>query len=109
MAKRPFIAVYMMTNKPHGTLYIGVTADLISRVEQHRDGATPGFTATYGLKRLVWFERHDLIVDAIQREKSLKKYKRGWKINLIERKNPYWHDLYVEMMRPPVPLHAAFS
>ena len=107
--RRPFIAVYLMTNKRHGTLYVGVTADLISRVEQHRDGATPGFTATYGLNRLVWFERHDLIVDAIRREKSLKKYKRDWKLNLIERENPYWHDLYDAMMRPLVHPDATFS
>ena len=98
MPRRPFIAVYMMTNKPYGTLYIGVTADLITRVEQHRLGANPGFTATYGLKRLVWFERHDLIVDAIHREKSLKKYKRDWKLNLIERDNPRWDDLYPAML-----------
>ena len=98
MPRRPFIAVYMMADKRHGTLYIGVTADLISRVHQHREGATPGFTATYGLKRLVWFEQHDLIVDAIQREKSLKKYKRDWKLNLIERDNPSWDDLYLGLL-----------
>ena len=97
MSRRPFIAVYMMANKRHGTLYIGVTADLVTRAEQHREGAAPGFAATYGLKRLVWFERHDLIVDAIRREKSLKKYKRDWKLNLIERDNPGWDDLYLEM------------
>ncbi len=93
MARRPFICVYMMTNKRHGTLYIGVTSDLVTRVCQHRDGEAPGFTATYGLKRLVWFEPHDTIVEAIQREKSLKKYKREWKINLIEQDNPQWDDL----------------
>ena len=86
----------MMTNKKHGTLYIGVTADLIARVSQHRDGDVPGFTATHGLKRLVWFEQHQTIIGAIQREKSLKKYKRDWKINLIERENPNWDDLFLE-------------
>ena len=98
MPHRPFIAVYMMANGRHGTLYIGVTADLISRVHQHREGAVPGFTATYGVKRLVWFEQHDLIVDAIRREKSLKKYKRDWKLNLIERDNPGWDDLYLGLL-----------
>jgi putative endonuclease len=74
----------MMTNRRHGTLYVGVTADLITRVVQHMDGEIAGFSATHGLKRLVWFEPHDTIVGAIQREKALKKYKREWKINLIE-------------------------
>ena len=97
MPHRPFIAVYMMTNSRHGTLYIGVTADLVTRVVQHMDGKVPGFTATYGLKRLVWFEPHDMIVDAIAREKSLKKYRREWKINLVERDNPQWNDLLPEI------------
>ena len=95
MARRPFIAVYMMTNRRHGTLYIGVTANLMGRVGQHREGAVPGFTQKYGLTRLVWFEQHESIVAAIRREKSLKKYKRDWKINLIERDNPDWEDLFV--------------
>ena len=94
MARRPFIAVYIMTNRRNGTLYIGVTSDLITRVWQHREGATPGFTKTYGLDRLVWFEQYDSIAEAIQRETSLKRYKRDWKINLIERNNPSWDDLY---------------
>jgi putative endonuclease len=97
MPRRPFIAVYMMTNRRHGTLYIGVTADLVTRVVQHMDGTIPGFTATYGLKRLVWFEPHDTIVGAIAREKSLKKYRREWKINLIERDNRQWEDLLPEL------------
>jgi putative endonuclease len=94
MPRRPFIAVYMMANRRHGTLYIGVTADLITRVHQHREARAPGFTATYRLDRLVWYEPHELIVTAIAREKSLKRYKRDWKINLIERENPTWADLY---------------
>jgi putative endonuclease len=98
MSRRPFIAVYMITNRRHGTLYIGVTADLITRVAQHRDADAPGFTATHGLKRLVWFEPHGSIVEAIQREKSLKKYKRDWKINLIERDNPNWDDLLLQLL-----------
>jgi putative endonuclease len=87
-------AVYMMASGQHGTLYIGVTSDLHTRVVQHRDGAFQGFTKRYGVKRLVWFEIHDDIVTAIQREKSLKKYKREWKVTLIERENPKWADLY---------------
>ncbi len=89
--------VYIMTNASFGTLYTGVTANLMARIDQHRQGAVPGFTQKYGLTRLVWFEQHGSIVAAIQREKSLKKYKRDWKINLIERDNPDWHDLFVEL------------
>ena len=87
-------AVYMMASGQHGTLYIGVTSDLHTRVAQHREGLREGFTKRYGVKRLVWFECHDSIVSAIQREKSLKKYKRDWKVALIERENPKWADLY---------------
>jgi putative endonuclease len=97
VGREPFIAVYMMANRKHGTLYIGVTSDLISRVVQHREGDLEGFTQKYGLKRLVWYEPHDLIVTAIRREKSLKKYKRDWKINLIEAVNPHWDDLFAEI------------
>jgi putative endonuclease len=89
-----FIAAYMMSNRKHGTLYIGVTGNLLRRVSQHRDGTMEGFTKTYGLKRLVWYEHHESMVAAIQREKSLKKYPRDWKINLIERENPHWDDLF---------------
>ncbi len=84
----------MMASGQHGTLYIGVTSDLLLRVSQHREGTLGGFTARYGVKRLVWFERHEDIASAIRREKSLKKYKREWKVNLIERENPKWEDLY---------------
>ena len=94
MTRRSFIAVYMMTNRKHGTIYIGVTGNLIFRVGTHREGQVPGFTKKYGLKRLVWYERHESMFDAIRRETSLKKYKRDWKINLIERDNPHWIDLY---------------
>ncbi len=93
MTRRPWIAVYIMTNRRHGTLYIGVTADLESRVGQHKSGEIPGFTETYGLNRLAWFEQHNTIVGAIRREKSLKKYRREWKLNLVERDNPQWLDL----------------
>ena len=97
-------AVYMMASGQHGTLYIGVTSDLLLRVHQHREGVFDGFTKRYGVKRLVWFESHDSIIDAIQREKSLKKYKREWKVNLIEAMNPRWDDLYPAFFREAGPL-----
>lgn len=97
-------AVYMMASRMHGTLYIGVTTDLIQRVVQHREGLKEGFTKTYDVKRLVWYERHENVAIAIKREKSLKKYKREWKVNLIERMNPHWHDLFPSLMREEGPL-----
>jgi putative endonuclease len=97
MPHRPFNSVYMMTNRRHGTLYVGVTSDLITRVVQHIDGTIPGFTATYGLKRLVWYEPHESIVEAIRREKSIKKYRREWKLNLIEQANPHWDDMFKQL------------
>lgn len=97
--KRPFIAVYIMTNAPYGTLYVGVTNSLFRRVQEHREGLFPGFTRTHGLKRLVWFEPHETVVGAIAREKTIKRYRRDWKFNLIERSNPNWDDLYVELTR----------
>ena len=89
-----WIAVYMMATRKHGTIYIGVTSQLIGRIAQHRNGTYKGFTSKYGLGRLVWFETHTTMPSALQREKSLKKYKREWKANLIEHDNPDWSDLY---------------
>ena len=86
--------VYILANKPHGTLYIGVTSDLATRVYEHREGLLPGFTSRYGCSTLVWYEEHDNIGSAIQREKSLKRWYRDWKIRLIEGTNPDWRDLY---------------
>jgi putative endonuclease len=88
-----YIAAYIMTDRKRGTLYIGVTSRLPSRVVEHREGAIPGFTKRYGLKRLVWYESFELMTNAIRREKSLKRWPRQWKINLIERENPNWDDL----------------
>ena len=88
------IGCYMMSNRKHGTLYIGVSAQLIARVAQHREGVIDGFTKRHGLKRLVWYEFHDTIVGAIQREKSLKRWPRDWKANLIERTNLDWSDQF---------------
>ena len=93
-----FIAVYMMASARHGTIYIGVTSELPSRIDQHREGKIAGFTKKYGVKRLVWYEPYERMTDAIQREKSLKKYPREWKINLIEQDNPDWNDLYPNLV-----------
>jgi putative endonuclease len=97
-------AVYMMASRRHGTIYVGVSGHFLPRIAQHRQGLKPGFTSRYGVKRLVWFEMHEGIVTAIQREKSLKKYRRAWKINLIERDNPNWNDLYPGFFREDGPL-----
>ena len=102
MRERPFIAVYIMTNGPYGTLYIGVTSDLYRRVRQHRSGLFEGFTCEHGLHRLVWYEPFESMRGAIQKEKSLKRYLRAWKINLIERENPHWDDLSLPWDRNPV-------
>jgi putative endonuclease len=86
--------VYIMTNHPNGTLYVGVTSDLIRRVWEHREGVIDGFTSTYGLKMLVYFEEHQTITAAIQREKNIKGWRRAWKVRLIEVGNPAWAHLY---------------
>jgi putative endonuclease len=86
--------VYILAHKPQGTLYVGVTADLARRAHQHRSAATEGFTRRYNVHRLVWCEWHADIVDAIAREKSLKRWRRAWKVALIERENPNWDDLF---------------
>jgi putative endonuclease len=93
-----------MMNRRHGTLYTGVTGRLVDRIYEHREGLVEGFTTRYGLKRLVWFEMHEGIVTAIQREKSIKKYRRDWKINLIERDNPQWEDLFPMLIAEQGPL-----
>jgi putative endonuclease len=86
--------VYIVTNKPNGILYIGVTSDLQRRIYEHRSGLVEGFTKRYGLKRLVHVEFHDEIELAIQREKLIKHWPRAWKANLIIANNPTWADLY---------------
>lgn len=85
--------VYILASKRNGTLYTGVTSDLTNRLQQHDSGEIPGFTAQYGVKTLVWFEPHETMAIAIAREKSIKKYPRKWKLNLIERENPNWEAL----------------
>jgi putative endonuclease len=85
--------VYILASKRNGTLYIGVTNDLARRCQEHRDGMVPGFTRRYGVKLLVYYETFGEIEDAIHRESRLKKYKRAWKLNLIEKDNVEWLDL----------------
>ena len=96
---REFIAVYMLTNKPYGTLYVGMTSNLIGRIRQHRNGEIPGFTKKHSLTRLVWIEPHELVTGAIARQKQVKRYRREFKTNLIERDNPHWDDLYEDMLK----------
>ena len=90
--------VYFLTNRPNGTLYVGVTADLVRRVWEHREGVAPGFTKRYGLKRLVHIERHEEINRAIARETRLKHWPRAWKVRLIVATNPLWDDLYPSLL-----------
>jgi putative endonuclease len=91
--------VYIMTNRPNGTLYTGVTGDIARRAWEHREGLAKGFTRRYDLKRLVLTEFYEDIRDAIQRERNMKHYSRGWKVRLILDANPDWRDLYEELNR----------
>ena len=86
--------VYIMTSQRNGTLYVGVTSHLVQRVLQHKQGAVAGFTDDYDVKMLVWFEQHVTMEAAISREKTLKRWRRAWKLGLIEQDNPDWDDLY---------------
>ena len=86
--------VYILASRRNGTLYVGVTSDLVKRVWEHRQGFVDGFTKEYGARTLVWYEMHDTAESAITREKQLKKWNRAWKVRLIEEVNPYWNDLY---------------
>jgi putative endonuclease len=85
--------VYILASKKNGTLYAGVTSDLADRLEQHETGVGSKFVARYGATRLVWFDEYDWIIDAIAREKAIKKWPRAWKIKLIEENNPDWQDI----------------
>ncbi len=90
--------VYILASQKYGTLYIGVTRDLIKRVYEHKSGFVPGFTRQYKVHRLVWFQQGDSIISVIQREKQMKAWKRDWKISLIEESNPHWLDLYPALL-----------
>ncbi len=89
--------VYMLASARNGTLYLGVTSDLVKRIWEHREGLFEGFTKKYGVKNLVWFEVHFEAMAAITREKQLKKWNRDWKINMIQQGNPDWRDLYEDI------------
>jgi putative endonuclease len=90
--------VYILSNKRNGTLYVGVTSDLIKRIHEHKTGIIKGFTEKYGVKNLVYYESDISIKSAILREKQLKKWNRAWKLKLIEKNNPEWKDLYPEII-----------
>ena len=89
--------VYILASKPHGTPYVGVTSNLVQRIWQHKNDLVEGFTKRYGVHRLVWYEIHDSMENAIQRENAIKKWNRAWKIELIEKGNPTWRDSYHEI------------
>lgn len=96
LSKQP--AVYILANKRNGTLYIGVTSDLRKRIWEHQNDLVEGFTKRYGVHRLVYYELHEEIAKAIRREKQVKKWNRAWKLELIEKQNPDWRDLWEEII-----------
>ena len=91
-------AVYLLASKKHGTLYIGVTSNLVARTWQHRQHVVDGFTKRYNVDKLVWYELHGCMEAAILREKQLKKWNREWKLRLVEEVNPEWRDLWEEIV-----------
>jgi putative endonuclease len=93
--------VYIMASRRNGTLYIGVTSDLVKRAWEHRNGVVPGFTRKYGCKLLVWYAAHDDLQQARLRELQMKKWKRIWKLSEIEQQNPEWRDLYPKLFEAP--------
>ncbi|RZT05528.1 putative endonuclease [Duganella sp. CF402] len=95
MEKRSY--VYILASGIYGTLYIGVTSNLVRRVWEHREGLVDGFTKEYGVKNLVWYEQHLDIYAAITREKQIKEWRRDWKVNLIQKTNPSWRDLFLDI------------
>ena len=90
--------VYMLASKRNGTLYVGVTSNLPQRVWQHKNDLVEGFTRRYGVHALIWYEVHETMENAIAREKTIKEWKRQWKIDLIEAMNPEWRDLYEDIL-----------
>lgn len=90
--------VYILASRRNGTLYVGVTSDLVKRIWEHKSDLVEGFTKRYGVHTLVWYEVHEDILGAITREKTIKEWKRKWKLELIEKKNPEWRDLYSELL-----------
>lgn len=100
MARYDLIAVYLMASRRSGTLYLGVTTDLMRRAHEHREGVYAGFSQKYGCKLLVWWEEQGDLNTAIAREKSIKGWRRAWKLALIEKANPQWRDLYEDFLLP---------
>ncbi len=95
MKKQP--AVYILASEKNGTLYTGVTSDLVKRIWEHKNNLADGFKKRYGIHNLVWFELYDTLDSAFTREKNIKEWKRAWKLKLIEKDNPDWRDLYVDL------------
>jgi putative endonuclease len=95
MEKLP--CVYMLASRRNGTLYVGVTTNLVKRIWEHKQNAVQGFTQRYGVHTLVWYEAHESMMSAIAREKAIKEWRRAWKIKLIEKNNPEWRDVYLEL------------
>jgi putative endonuclease len=96
MTKQP--CVYLLAGKRNGTLYVGVTSNLVKRIWEHKNDAVEGFTKRYGIHELVWYEVHETLPSAIAREKAIKDWKRKWKLQLIEKMNPQWRDLYPDLL-----------
>ena len=96
MDKQP--CVYVLASRRNGTLYIGVTSDVVKRVWEHKNDVVEGFTKEYGVHSLVWYEIHNSMIAAIEREKAMKKWNRDWKVRLIESSNPDWRDLYHDLV-----------
>ena len=91
------LCVYLLASRRNGTLYVGVTSDLIKRVWQHKNDLVEGFTKRHGVHMLVWYEAHETMENAIKREKNIKKWNREWKLALIEQSNPQWQDLFLDL------------
>jgi putative endonuclease len=89
--------VYILSSRRNGTLYVGLTSNLVKRVWEHKENFVEGFTKRYGIHTLVWYEVHESMETAIQREKVIKNWKRSWKLELIEKTNPQWRDLYADL------------
>jgi putative endonuclease len=90
--------VYLLASRRNGTLYVGVTSNLVKRIWEHKNNVVKGFAQKYGVHTLVWFELHETMESAIRREKAIKEWKRDWKLKLIEQQNPAWRDLYSEIL-----------
>jgi len=98
MTREKLPCVYVLASKRNGTLYVGVTSDLVKRVWEHKDDLVEGFTSKYSVHLLVYYEMHEDMLGAITREKQIKKWNRSWKLKLIERDNPEWKDLWAEVI-----------